>query len=91
MAHTSISTTVAYCLQSKLPTHQSAIITVHCTQNEKTVTNQLCQYQYPSSNNDWLVYNELERTCKEVVTAYLKYHCTICLMGQRKAIENLSG
>ncbi len=36
MAHTSVSTTVVYYLQSKLPTHQSANITVHCTQNEKT-------------------------------------------------------
>jgi len=46
MAHTAVSPTVVYCLQSKLPTHQSANITLHCTQNEKTVTIQLCQYQY---------------------------------------------
>ena len=61
MAHTSASTTVMYCLQPKLPTYQSSNITVHCTQNAKTVTIQLCQYQYPSSNNDWLVHNELEQ------------------------------
>ena len=57
----------------KTPTHQSANITVHFTQNEKTVTIQVCQYQYSSSNNDWLVHNELEWMRKEVVTACLKY------------------
>jgi len=91
MAHTSVSTTVVYGLQSKLPTHQSANITVHCTQNETTVTIQLCQYQYPSSNNDWLLHNEQEWMWKEVVTACLKYHCNICVKGERKANENLSG
>ena len=54
MAHTAVSTTVVCSLQSNLPTHQSANITVHCTQN-KTVTIQLCQYQYPSSN--WCIMN----------------------------------
>jgi len=34
----------------------------------------MCQYWYSSSNNDWLVRNELEQMCKEVVTACLKYH-----------------
>ena len=58
--HTAVSTTVVYCLQSKLPIHQSANITVHCTQNEKNVNIQLCQYQYP-----WLVHNELEWMWKE--------------------------
>jgi len=86
MAHTAVSTAVVYCLQSKLPTRQSPNITVHCTQNEKTVTIQLCQYWYPSSNNDELVW-----AWKEVVTACLKYHCNICLKGQRKANETLSG
>jgi hypothetical protein len=40
-----------YSLQSTLPTHQSANITVQCTQNVKTVTIQLClcQCQYQSS------------------------------------------
>jgi len=52
-------TLVLYCLQSKLPTHESANITVHCTRTEKTVTIQACQYRYPSSNSDWLVHNEL--------------------------------
>jgi len=80
--HTAVSATV----QSKLPTHQSANITVHCPQNEKIVNIQLCQYQYP-----WLAPNELDWTWKEVVTACLKYHCNICLKGQRKANENLSG
>jgi len=42
VAHTSVSNTVVYSLQSKLPMHQSANITVHCTQNETTVTIQLC-------------------------------------------------
>ena len=91
MAHPAVSTTVVYCLQSQLPTHQSANITVHCTQNEKTVTIQLCQYRYPSSNNEWLVNNELEWTWKEVVMACLKNYCNICLKGQRKANENPSG
>jgi hypothetical protein len=44
----------------------------------------MCQYGYSSSNNDWLVHNELERMWKEVVTACLKYH-------QTEANENLSG
>ena len=57
----------------------------------RRLTIQLCQYQYPSSNNDWLVHNELEWTWKEVVTAYLQYYCNICLKGQRKANGNLSG
>ena len=58
MAHTSVSTTVVYCPQSKLPTHQSANITVHCTQKEKTVTIQLCQFQYPSTNmTGWCIMN----------------------------------
>ena len=57
MAQTSVSTTVVYCLQSKLLTHQSANITVHCTQNEKTVTIQLCQYQYPSKLSGWCIMN----------------------------------
>jgi len=91
MAHTSVFTTVVYCLQSKLPTHQSAKITVHSTRNEKTVTIQLCQYGYPSSNNDLLTHNELEWTWKEVVTACLKYYCNIWLKGQRKSNEYLSG
>jgi len=86
-----ISTTVVYCLQSKIPTPQSANVTGHCTQNEKTVTIQLCQYRYPSSNNDWLTHNELEWMWKEVVMACLKYYCNICLKGQRKANENLLG
>ena len=89
MAHTAVSTAVVYCLLSKLPTHQSANITVHCTQNEKTVTIQLCQYWYPSSNNDWLVHNELVWAWKEVVKACLKYNCNICLKGQRKVNENV--
>ena len=65
--------------------------TLYCTQNEKTVTIQLCQYQYPSSNNEWLVHNELEWMWEEVVTACLKNYCNICLKQQRKANENLSG
>jgi len=91
MAHTSGSTTVVYCLQSNLPTHQSVNITVHRIQNEKSATIQLCQYQYPSSDNDWLVHNQLEWMWKEVVTACLKYYCNICLKGYRKANKNLSG
>ena len=91
MAHTSVFTTVVYCLQSKLPAHQFANITVQSTQNEKTVTIQLCQYQYPSSKNDWLKHNELEWMWREVVTACLKYYCNICLKKQRKTNENLSG
>ena len=63
-----VSMAVVYCLQSNLPTHQSINITVHCTQYEKTVTIQLCQYRYPSSNNDWLAHNELEWMWKEVVS-----------------------
>jgi len=90
MAHTSVSTTVVYCLQLKLPTHQSANITVHCTQNKNNSTIHSCHYQYPSSNNDWLVHNELEWTWKEVVMSCLKYYCNIYLKGQRKAKENLS-
>jgi len=88
--HTHTHTTAVCCLQSKLPTPQSANITAHCTQNEKTVTIQLCQYWYPSSNIDWLVHNELEMDV-EVITACLKYQCNICLKGQSKANENLSG
>ena len=57
MAHTAVSTKVVYSLQSKLPTPQSASITVHCTQNEKTVIIQLCQYRYPSSNDGWCIMN----------------------------------
>jgi len=49
------------------------------------------KYQYPSSNNDWLVHNDVEWTRKEVITACLKYYCNICLKGQRRANENLSG
>jgi len=64
VAHIPVFTTVVYCLQSKLPAHQFASITVHSTQNEKTATIQLCQYQYPSSNNDCLKHNELEWTWK---------------------------
>jgi len=45
MAHPAVSSTVVYCLQSQLPTHQSANATVHCTQNGKTITIQLCHYQ----------------------------------------------
>jgi hypothetical protein len=78
MAHNAVSSTVVYCLLSKLPTHQSANMTVHCTQNEKTATIELCQYWYPSSNNDWLVHNELEWAWKEVVMACLEYQCNIC-------------
>jgi len=33
MAHTAVSSTVVCCLQSQHPTHQSASITAHCTQN----------------------------------------------------------
>ena len=91
MAHTLVSTTVVYCLQSKLPTHQSANIRVHCTPNERTVAIQLCQYRYPSSNNDWLVHNDLEWTRKEVVATCLKYYCNICFKGHRRANKNLSG
>jgi len=85
MAHPAVSTTVVYCLQSQLPTHQSANVTVHCTQNEKIVTIQLCQYRYLSSNNEWLVHNKLEWTWKELVMACLKNYCNICLKRQRKA------
>ena len=87
MAHTSVSTTDVHCLQSKLPTHQSANITVHCTQNKNTVTIQLCQYQ----TTTLLVHNELEWTWKEVVMACLKYYCNTYFKGQRKANESLSG
>ena len=89
MVHTSVSNVVVYCLRSKLPTHQCANITVHSTQNEKTVTTQLCQYQYSSTNNAWLVENELEWMSKEVVTACLMYYCNICLKGQKKANEHV--
>ena len=41
-------------------TSHSPVCQYHSTQNEKTVTIQLCQYRYPSSNNDWLLHNELE-------------------------------
>ena len=90
MPHTAVSTTVVCCLQSKLPNHQSAIITVHCTQNDKTVTIQLCQYWHPTSNNDWLVHNELEWAWKVVVMACKKYYCNICLKGQTEVNVNLS-
>jgi len=87
MAHTSVSTTAVYCLQSKLPTPQSVNVTAHCSQNEKTVTIQLCQYQYPSSNIDRLVHNELEWTWKEVVTACLKYQCTFAWRDRAKPMK----
>jgi hypothetical protein len=91
MAHTSVFTPVVYCLQSKLPTHQSANITVHSTQNDRTVTIQPCQYQYSPSNNDWLVHNELEWMWTAVVKACLKYYSSTCLKGKRKANENQYG
>jgi len=72
-------------------TSHSQVCQYHSTQNEMTVTLQLWQYPHPSSNNDWLVHNELEWMWKEVVMACLKDYCYISMKGQRKASENLSG
>jgi hypothetical protein len=76
MAHISVSTTVAYCLQSELPTQQSANITVQCTKNVSVSE---------SIINDWLVHNELERTWNEVITACLKHYCNLRSKWQGKA------
>jgi hypothetical protein len=76
MAHTS-----AYCLQSELPTHQSANIAVHCTKNV-SVSESIIKH-------DCLVHNELEWTWNEV-TACLKHYCNLRLKQQGKADKNPS-
>jgi hypothetical protein len=50
----------------------------------------MCHYQNPSSNNDWLVHNELEWAWNEVITACLKHYCNLRLKRLGKADKNPS-